>query len=78
MLAHGENRHRHAAASKNNENHDLVEVVKGIVDQFRETLPLLGLNLTGHAENPCGLLFLAESASDTALPMGLLTGAFAG
>jgi hypothetical protein len=53
MLAHSENRHRRAAAS-NNENHDLVEVAKGIVDQFRETLPLLDLNLTGHAENPRG------------------------
>jgi len=36
------------------ENHDLVEVIKGIVDQFRETFPLLDLNRTGHAENPRG------------------------
>jgi hypothetical protein len=39
---------------KNNEDHDLVEVAKGVVDQFRETLPLLDLNLTEHAENPRG------------------------
>lgn len=38
----------------NNENNALVEVVEGRVDQFRETLPLLDLNLTGHAENPRG------------------------
>jgi hypothetical protein len=35
----------------NNEDNALVE---GRVDQFRETLPLLDLNLTGHAENPRG------------------------
>jgi hypothetical protein len=51
---------------------------------IRETLPLLNLNLnlnlnlTEHAENPRGLLFLAQSVSDTTLPMGLLTGALAG
>jgi hypothetical protein len=38
----------------NNENHDLVEVAKGIGDQFRETLPLLDLNLIEHAEYPRG------------------------
>jgi hypothetical protein len=30
---------------QDDENRDLVEVVKGILDQFRETLPLLDLNL---------------------------------
>jgi hypothetical protein len=32
----------------------LVEVVEGGVDQFRETVPLLDLNLNGHVENPRG------------------------
>lgn len=45
------------------ESHDLVEVVKGIVDQFRETLPLLDLNLTGHAENPRGWSTLDEAVA---------------
>src|SRR6202035_592180 len=38
----------------NNDGLVLVEVVEGRVDQFRETLPLLDLNLTGYAENPRG------------------------
>jgi hypothetical protein len=36
------------------QNHDLVEVVKGIFGQFPEALPLIDLNLTGHAEDPRG------------------------
>ena len=41
----------------NDENHDLVEVVEGIVDQFRETLPIIDLNLTLEQNNHfCTLL----------------------
>jgi hypothetical protein len=49
---------------QNNENHDLIEVVEAIVDQFRETLPLIDLNLTEHAENSrgCRDLHLGRSA----------------
>src|SRR6202035_3798454 len=38
----------------NNDGLVLVELAEGRVDQSRETLPLLDLNLTGYAENPRG------------------------
>jgi hypothetical protein len=52
------------AKTLSSNNYDLVEVVKGIFDQFPETLPLIDLNLTEHAENPRGWrdLHLGRSA----------------
>ena len=47
MLAHSENRHRRAAASKIMKTMLSLKSSKAVSNQFRETLPLLDLNLTG-------------------------------